>query len=158
MRLRAKSVNNKIEILYKDPDDEEQYKVEVDLYTVEIRTSEDHDPNVKISDDLGLVLRYPKTDMMKTLEGVTSEVDLYFEVVKYCIDKVYDADNVYDVDDYTDNEMNEFIQSLDVGTFKGIQQFLETMPKLYCEAAYKDKAGNDKKVVLQNLNDFFMLG
>lgn len=158
VRLRAKSVNNKIEILYRDSDDEEQYKVEVDLDAVEMRTSPEHDPNVKINEEMGIVLRYPKTDMMKAVEGVTSEIDLYFEVVKYCIDKIYDSETVQNADECTEEELNDFVQSLDVNTFKKIQQFLESMPKLYCEAAYKDKAGKEKKIVLQNLNDFFMLG
>lgn len=158
IKLRGRSINNIIDVVYRDPDDDLDYKLQIDLDGVEIINNPDHNPNIKINEQMGLVLRYPKTDMLKAVEQSTSEVDLYFEVIKYCIDKVYDENEVYDTKDYTDEELVEFITSLDVSTFKEIQKFLETMPKLHYETSYKNSAGVEKKVVLQNLNDFFILG
>lgn len=158
VKLRAKSVNSIIDILYRDADDEEQYKVSVDLDQIEIKTHPDHTPNIKINESLGLVLRYPNTDVVNDLQAAATEVDLYFEIVKHCIAQIYDAEEVYDADDYSKEELQEFVSSLDIQTFKDIQKFLDTMPKLYYEASYTNKVGVEKKVVLQNLNDFFMLG
>ena len=95
---------------------------------------------------------------MTKLAEAKSEVDLYFEVVKYSIEKIYDADNVYNVSDYSEEELDEFLATLDVSSFKEVQKFLETMPKLKYETSYTNSLGNEKKVLLQNLNDFFMLG
>lgn len=158
IKLRGRSINNIIDVTYRDPDDELEYKLQIDLDKVEIINNPDHNPNIQINDQMGLVLRYPKTDMLKAVEQSTSEVDLYFEVIKYCIEKVYDENEVYEAKDYTDEELVEFITSLDVSTFKEIQKFLETMPKLHYETTYKNSEGVEKKVVLQNLNDFFILG
>jgi len=96
--------------------------------------------------------------MMNKLAEAKTEVDLYFEVVKHSIEKIYDADNVYNVSDYTEEELDEFLSTLDVSSFREVQKFLETMPKLRYETSYTNSLGNEKKVVLQNLNDFFMLG
>lgn len=158
IKLRARSVNNKIEVLYKDDEDGQQHKLEVDLDKIEISRDPEHNNNVKINDNLGLILRYPKTDMMKNLSEAKSEVDLYFEVVKHTIEKIYDADNVYNVSDYTEEELDEFLATLDVASFKQVQKFLETMPKLKYETKYTNSLGNEKSIVLNNLNDFFMLG
>jgi hypothetical protein len=158
IKLRGRSINNVIDVTYRDPDDDQDYKLQIDLDKVEIINNPDHNSNIKINDQLGLVLRYPKTDMLKAVEQASSEVDLYFEVIKYCIDKVYDENEVYDTKDYTDEELVDFITSLDVTTFKEIQKFLETMPKLHYETSYTNSNGVEKKVVLQNLNDFFILG
>jgi len=158
IKLRGRSINNIIDVTYRDPDDEQDYTLQIDLDKVDIVNDPDHNSNIKINDQLGLVLRYPKTDMLKAVEQASSEVDLYFEVIKYCIDKVYDENEVYDTKDYTDEELVEFITSLDVSTFKEIQKFLETMPKLHYETSYTNSNGVEKKVVLQNLNDFFILG
>lgn len=158
IKLRGRSINNIIDVTYRDPDDEQDYKLQIDLDKVEIINNPDHNTKVSIGEHMGLVLRYPKTDMLKAVESATSEVDLYFEVIKYCIDKVYDENEVYDTKDYTDEELNEFVTALDVTTFKEIQKFLETMPKLHYETSYTNSAGVEKKVVLQNLNDFFILG
>ena len=158
VKLRSRSINNIIEVTYNDPEDEKQYKIAVDLDKVEIQKDERHNSNIKITDNLGLMLRYPKTDMLQSLEKATSEVDIYFEVIKYTIDKVYDEENVYNANDYSDEDLNEFVTTLDVNTFKQIQLFLETMPRLYYEASYTNSLGTERKVVLQNLNDFFILG
>jgi hypothetical protein len=158
IKLRGRSINNIIDVTYRDPEDEQEYKLKIDLDKVEIKTDPEHTPNVQINDQLGLVLRYPKTDMLQTVEQATSEVDLYFEVIKYCIDRVYDSENVYETKDYTDEELTEFVTTLDVSTFKDIQKFLETMPKLHYETSYTNSMGTERKVVLRNLNDFFMLG
>lgn len=158
VKLRSRSINNVIEVTYTDPEDDAQYKIEIDLDKVEIQRDERHNNTIDITDNMVIVLRYPKTDMLKAVEQSTSEVDLYFEVIKYCIDKVYDADNVYEASEQTEEELQEFVASLNVAVFKQIQLFLETMPKLHYEASYTNSKGTERKVILQNLNDFFMLG
>ena len=158
LKLRARSVNNLVDIYYKDSDDGESYKVTVNLDDVEILKNPEHKTKVEINKDMGLFLRYPKADMVDKIGGVNSEVDMYFEVIKYCIEKIYDNDTVYDVSEYSNEEMDEFVATLDVNTFKKIQHFLETMPRIYYETQYYNKQGIEKKIVLQTLNDFFMLG
>jgi len=158
VKLRARSVNNLIDVTYDDPDDEKQYKIQIDLDKVEIRTDERHSTKIQINDDMGIMLRYPRTDMLQGLDKAESEVDVYFEVIKYCIESVYDAESVYSASETSSEEMDEFITNLDVSTFKQIQLFLETMPKLFYEASYTNSLGTERKVVLQSLNDFFMLG
>lgn len=158
VKLRARSINNIISVTYSDPEDEQQYKLDIDLDQVEIRRDERHNNKIEITDDMGVILRYPKTDMLKAVDQATSEVDLYFEVIKYCIDQVYDAETVYEMSEQEPEEVQEFVASLDVNAFKQIQLFLETMPKLHYETSYTNSQGTERKVVLQNLNDFFMLG
>lgn len=158
IKLRSKSVNNMIDIFYKDVDDGENYKVQIDLEKVEILKDPDHSNKIDIGNGLGIILRYPKADMVDRVGDVTNEVEMYFEVVKYCIEKIFDDDNVYNVDDYTPEDLTEFVTTLDVNTFKKVQRFIETMPRIYYETSYTDKSGVEKKVILQTLNDFFTLG
>jgi hypothetical protein len=60
--------------------------------------------------------------------------------------------------DASDAERDEFVQSIDISTFTKITKFFETMPKMYYEIEYKNSLGHDRKAVLKNLNDFFILG
>jgi len=159
IKLRSKSVNNVIKLSYRDGEDDEVYDFEVDLDKVEMKMDPEHSNKIKINDEgLGMILKYPRTDMIEKIGKVDTEIDVFFEVLKYCIEKVYDAENVYDTKEYEAKDIEEFIQSLDVNTFKQIQKFFETTPKLYYEMEYKNKLGKDKKIVLQNLTDFFTLG
>jgi hypothetical protein len=158
LKLRAKSVGNVIEMRYTDPEDGKQYNVQVNLDDVEIKHFEGHTNKVAITDTTGVILKYPKADMADSLrDDIDSEVELMFEIMRYCMDKFYNAENTYEMADYSKEEVTEFINNLDVDTFKHIQQFMETMPKLYHEVTYKTSEGVEKTVVLQTLNDFFTL-
>lgn len=158
VKLRSKSVSNVIDILYKDPDDEQQYKVSVNLDDVEIKKDKNHTTKIEFSKDLGVIMKYPSLDIGEQLKEVETEVDLFFQLISLCLDKIYDTDNVYSASEYSREEVEEFVSSLDVSAFKQIQKFFETTPKLYYETSYTTKDGKEKKVILQNLNDFFSLG
>lgn len=158
VKLRSRSVNNTVDILYTDPDDGEQYKVTIDLDNVEVRTDPDHSKKIEISPTVGVIMKYPPTDLASKLENVETEVDLFFQLITLCIDQIYDADNVYNASETTLEEIQEFVSSLDVNAFKKMQRFFETLPKIHYETKYTTKDGVEKSVVLQTLNDFFMLG
>jgi hypothetical protein len=158
VKLRSKSVNNKIDIVYRDDEDNEQYKIEIDLDKVEIKVDPNHSKQIALTDKLGIIMKYPPLDIGEKLSNVETEVDLFFSLIKECIEKIYDDEKIYDVTDYSSEEVEEFISTLDVNAFKKIQKFFDTTPKLYYETSYERKDGSTKKVVLQNLNDFFMLG
>lgn len=158
VKLRARSVTHLIELKYTDPDDGSKYDVIVDLDAVEIKEDPRHANKIELTDTSGIVLRYPKTDMINSIKKAETEVDLFFNVIKYCIDKVYDEDSIYALSDFTEEEQNDFLNELDVNTFTKIQTFLETMPRLYYEAAYMTKDGAEKKLILNSLTDFFTLG
>lgn len=158
VKLRAKSVTQIIQLKYTDPDDGQKYDLIVDLDEVEIKSDPKHSNKIQLTDTTGIILRYPRTDMVNSIKKASTEVDLFFEVIKYCIDKVYDEDTVYNLADFTEDEVNEYVNDLDVNTFTKIQTFLETMPKLHYEVKYMNKEGVEKSLVLSSLTDFFTLG
>lgn len=158
LKLRGKSVGNTIELKYTDPTDNHRYDIVVNVDDVEMKFDEEHTTQIEITEKSGIVLRYPKADVTEKLTtNLNSEVEMLFELMKYCIDKVYDEENVYEISEYSDDQVNEFLEALDITTFKKIQKFIETMPKLYHEVAYTRKDGSEGKVILQTLNDFFTL-
>lgn len=158
VKLRSKSVNNKIEILYKDPEDEQQYKIEIDLDKVEVKKDPSHSNKIELNPQLGIIMKYPPLDIADKITEVDSEIDLFFQLIRVCIDQIYDEENVYNINEYKQEEVEEFITSLDVNAFKKIQKFFDTTPKLYYEVEYQRADGSKRNLVLQNLNDFFTLG
>lgn len=158
IKLRAHSINNIIELTYVDNEDGDRYKFEIDLNEVELLVDPTHTNKIKINDEVGVVLKYPKPNFAEDAEEVNSELDLFFVMMNKCIDYVYDADKKYLAKDYTQSEMEEFLASLDVNTFKQMQNFFNTLPKLYHKIEYTNKQGNVRTIELTTLNDFFMLG
>ena len=59
--------------------------------------------------------------------------------------------------DFTEKELDEFLESLNTKQFQEIQNFFETMPKLKHEVKFKNpKTKKNNKVTLEGLNSFFV--
>ena len=157
LNLRSKSVGNVAEISLKDPDDEKVYTVEVDLDKVEIVRGEELDSKIALSDEIGVIMKYPSMkDMMQfTNLNDTSNADNAFNIIMSSIEKVYDTDNVYEAADYTKEELEEFVMSLSSRQFQLIQEYFNNAPKISKKVDYVRDDGTIKEVLLEGLNDFF---
>lgn len=155
IKLRARSVQNIITLSYRDHDDGKVYDVEVNLDEVEVIEDGDVNNLVPISKDSGLKLKYPQLDIMNSVEKINDPLEFNFAIMQACIDSVYDGDNVYKTSEFTREEVQRFLDGLDVKTYQAIQKFIEAMPRLEHKVSYTNS--NDKKVeiVLKTLTDFF---
>ena len=157
VKLRARSVNNIVNLSYRDLEDNKIYDFDVNLDEVQVKRIEGHTNKIKINDKLGVVLRYPTTDIY-TKVNFAEDQDASVGTIRWCLDSVFDEENVYLIKDYTPQEVDEFIFDLDVEALNGIMEFIRTIPKLHYEIKYKNSLGNEKTIVLDSLSDFFTLG
>ena len=164
MHLRAKSVNNIVQLKYKDKEDDQIYDFEVDIDTIQPIINEDRVSEVEVNNGLMIKLKDPTMSAIKSCgmdldqaqEGVEvdgSKSEAVFKLVAHCIEKVWDSKEVYD--DFTIDEAIEFVGSIDVKSFEGIQEFFEKAPKLTHTLKYTNSMGNDRSIVLQGVADFF---
>jgi len=158
IKLRARSVNNVIKLRYRDNEDNQSYDVECNLDEVQIVHSEGHTNIIQINDSMNMVMRYPRAELMQSLNPEMSESEIFFELLSNCIDEVIENGNHHDAKNSSKEEVEEFIASLDVNTFQKIQEFFQTMPKIRHELKYTNSLGNERTLVLDNINDFFTLG
>lgn len=159
LKLRARSVNNIVKLSYRDTEDEEVYDFELDLDKIEITYPEESiDPVIKITDDVGMTMKYPAASITDKMGVFENDVELMTFFIVNCIDTIYDADDVYVASEYSDKEITEFLDGLDVKTFDKIRKFFESMPKLYHKFEYTNKLGSERVIELTNLRDFFMWG
>ena len=158
LKLRSRSVNNIIKLRYKDNEDEKSYDLELNLDDVEVKTFKDHNNKIEINKEIGFTMKYPKVSITEKLKDAKNQTDVFFEMLKSSIDIIYEGKNEYNALDSSDEELEEFIQDLDVKTFNKIQKFYETIPRLYHELKYTNSLGNERVVRLETLNDFFTLG
>lgn len=158
LKLRAKSINNVVKLRFRDREDDKIYDFDVNLDDVEIKIDPNHTNKIKVNDEIGILMRYPDVSMATAVGNVESADELFTKVVLYCIDSIYDKEKVYPAIESTEEELTEFLDSLDHSTFEKIQQFFDTMPKLYHELHYKNELGNERTIVLDSVKDFFTLG
>lgn len=156
LKLRARSVNNIIKLSYRDNEDDQLYDFEIDLDKIEVEMPEGVDPKIKINDNVGMTMKYPSAGIADKLTEFENEVELLTFFITNCIDTIYDENDVYIASEYSDKELGEFVDSLDVNTFDKIREFFEKIPRMRHVINYKNKMGNDRVIELSSIKDFFM--
>jgi len=157
LKIRAKSVNNIVELSYRDTEDNKLYDFKVNLDNIEITYNKKNNNKIQINDTAGIVMKFPEARISEKLGDLTGTA-AEFKIIELCVDKIYDGDAVYRSEEMAPNELSEFIDNLDVKTFNKIKEFFDTMPKLYHKINYKNANGNDRSIELSSLKDFFTLG
>tara|TARA_R110002153_G_scaffold33259_4_gene100430 strand:- start:955 stop:1653 length:699 start_codon:yes stop_codon:yes gene_type:complete len=154
LQLRARSVQNIVELKYRDKEDKKVYDFEIDLDDVHPTINPDHVNTIMLNDTLGMELRDPTLNMMEHLDVENMEDSKnVFKLISKCTVKVWDENEVYD--DFTEAEMEEFLGGMDATTFTKLKVFFDTAPKLRHELNYKNSEGNDRVIKLEGLSDFF---
>ena len=149
-------MNNIVKLTYRDNEDDELYNFEVNLDDIEIQMPENVDNKIKVTNNVGLTMKYPSAAITDKLNReFETQIELLTFFITSCIDTIYDEENVYIASEYSEKELNEFIDGLDVSTFDKIRAFFETMPKVSHTITYTNKLDNERKIELNNLKDFF---
>ena len=124
LHLRANSVSNKAKFNINDPESKKPIVVELDLKEVNVQHNDDHNSLIKLDDKVSLQMKYPTYETISLFDNMDNMVDTTFGMIKYCVDKVLvGEEEVYEFKDYSDKEIDEFIDSLTTEHFKNIQTF-----------------------------------
>jgi hypothetical protein len=155
LKLRARSVNNLVELKYKDKEDDKIYTFEVDLDNIDITYDENHTNKIKINDQYTILMKYPGIDLPDEIKTVSQD-DVFYKMIVSCIDKIYNKNEIFLMNEYSFEEAKNFIDNLDVPTFEKIQNFFSTMPKLLHRLEYVNANGTPRVIDIQGIKDFFM--
>ena len=159
LQIRAKSIGEISKFKVLCPDDKKTYAdVEVDLSKINVEVDDKHTNKIIVDENrnLGVVLKYPTMNVLKsgTMENAT--IEQIFEVLGDCVDHIFEGDKIYPSKDSTPQEIKEFFEGLSQESFSKIKVFFDTMPRLRHELEITIPVTNVKtKVVLSGLNDFF---
>ena len=159
LNVRGKSIGEKIEVMVTCPDDEKtQVPMSINIDSIQVQKSDDHNPNIKLDDTYTLKMRYPSlNEFIKTnFNAEDIKVDDTFDLIASCVDQVYSEEESWTQQDCTKKELTEFIEQLNSAQFKEIEKFFDTMPKL--SHTVKVKNPNTKvesEIVIEGLQNFF---
>jgi len=130
LKLRSKSVGEKVEVSVICPDDEEtRTDVSVDISKIECNMLDDHSNIVNITDTVKIVFKYPLLSTFKSAKN-TKETEMMFKMINDCVQEIHYGEDVYNKIDMSEKDINDFVESLSTEQFKNIGKFFETMPKL----------------------------
>lgn len=158
LKLRARSVNNIIDVSYRDNEDDEVYDFKIDLDEVELKVKEDISNIIMITENIGIKMKYPSVTILDNIPDTEDAAGVVDYLIKSCIDQIFDQENVYPVNDHTDAELTEFLDSMDIEAFGKIREFFDNLPQMYHKLEYTNKNGNKRTIELTTLSDFFIWG
>ena len=161
LQIRAKSVGEIVKVKLLCPDDSKTYAdVEIDLSKVEVHVDEEHTNNIVIDEKkkLGMIMSYPTINSAKGRDPKKEKTRAMFDILANSIYQIYEGDKIHTPADYSNEEMQKFIDSLDSKTYKKINDFFDTMPKLKQDIELENpKTKVKSKLTLSGLSDFFVL-
>ena len=158
LKIRSKSIDNIVELAYKDNEDGEIYKFTINLEEIEVKFPENQQLKLMINSDSGIMLKYPSATLLNDdtfFEETDVQNRLDYMIIN-CIATIFDSETVYKASQYSIEELKTFINELPIQTYNNINDFLTSMPTIYHELNYTNKNGKEVKIVLNTLNDFFM--
>ena len=163
LRLRAKSVGEKVTIGLKPygcPKNEgglceNTTEVEINLEEVKVTKNKASSSKIMLDDKVGIKMKYPDINTIN-LTGANTTDAAGMNIIRDCIDMIYTEEETHERGSFTDEELDEFIDSLNSQQFKLIREFFDNMPVLKHIVKYKcNTCGEKKETTLQGLNSFF---
>lgn len=155
LQLRAVSVDDVLTVSYRDNQDEKIYDFDIKLKDIKIDIPKETKNIIKITDDIGMIMKYPSTKLYEDKEFLNEKDEQIFKLIVRCVDKIYKGDEIYDLRDYSSSEIEDFLENLSVKVFEQVQTFFENCPKLHHTIKYKNSLGIERTIELNSLNDFF---
>jgi len=157
LKIRQKSISETVTVNLLCPDDNETY-VETEINNIML--DEDHNTECTLGkdangNDCSITMNYPSVEATLLASNETSSVERIFYVLKSCVETIKFGDDIYNVVDISNEELDEFVDSLTQDQFATLQAFFDTMPKLRHKVEITNPNTKVKSTVtLEGLSDF----
>jgi hypothetical protein len=158
LRIRGKSVGEKIELNLLCPDDgETRVKTTLNLEDVGVNQKLGHTSEISITDKIKIIMNYPTINQMVGLKSDGDEgINQVIDMMKRCIHEVHDGETVHSKIDMSESDLDEFIESLTTEQFESLGAFFDTMPKVaHSIEVTNPKTKKKGQVVIEGIQSFF---
>jgi hypothetical protein len=165
LNLRARSMGENVNLNYKCinevPTENGTTKCnnivnfELNLLNIKPKIDEKHKNRIEINDQIGLIMKYPKLEMISSI-GFGDEKSV-LELILSCIDSIYDSETMYYTKDVSREELETFVDSLPTAVIEKIKLFFDTMPRVREKINFKcNKCNYEEDITLEGLDSFFV--
>tara|TARA_B100000519_G_C14079484_1_gene360792 strand:- start:54 stop:761 length:708 start_codon:yes stop_codon:yes gene_type:complete len=157
LRIRGKSVGEKIELSLLCPDDNEtRVEKNINLEDIDVTMKVGHTNEINITDQVKMIMRYPTLNDMIDMNPDTANTEDVFKMIKRCVLEIRDSDTIYNRVDISESELEEFVDSLTGDQFERLTEFFDTMPKVqHAVEVTNPKTKKKGQVVIEGIQSFF---
>lgn len=157
-QLRSKSVGESATVGVKCKECDVKNDVDVQLDKVYVDVPSTDKKTIKLTDTIGVTLKYPSVNATVVAQGDTnkSNVERIFDLIVACIDSIYTQDEVFDASEQSEQELKDFIESLNTKQFNKIREFVETIPSASIDVDFMcTSCGKNNSFNIKGLGNFF---
>ena len=167
MNMRARSVEEIVDLKYKcnnvvkDENDEPvqctgTVGFKFNLLEIVPTKHEGHTNQIKLTENLGVCLKYPTFEMVKKYEDM-DENQVLTHVLVDCIEYIFDKDQIYYAKDSTKQEIEEFIDSMQQKDLEKFKDFFDKMPEIKKDVKFKcPKCNYEEEITIKGMQNFFV--
>jgi len=158
LRIRGKSVGEKIELNLLCPDDgETRVKTKLNLEDIGVNMKAGHTNEISITDKIKIIMNYPTLNDMVGMSGKENAgFNEVIDMMKRCVHEVHDGETIHSKIDMSESDLDEFIESLTTEQFQGLADFFDTMPKVaHSIEVTNPKTKKKGEVVIEGIQSFF---
>ena len=159
LQIRAVSVGEIVDLNITCEDDgTTKVPYKMNLTEVRVTFPEDHSNKIMLSDNMGLIMKYPQFDIFisGSIIGEIPNTENVVEIIGGCIDQIFDGEDVYDSSTTSKKEFVQFLENLTNSQFAKIQKFFESSPKLeHTIKLTNPNTGVENAIVISGLSNFF---
>ena len=154
LNIRGKAVGD-ISTISFEHECGEIIKLDIDLSKVKIVKNKKYSDLVKLTDNIMIRLSPPGIDNVIGA-GDKNQIDMVMEIIRDSIVEIIEGEDVFSAQDHTREELEEFLDSLNSGQFKKLQDYYESLPKMKQDIEYTcEKCGKTETETLEGLASFF---
>jgi hypothetical protein len=155
LNIRARSISETADIVINC---ECGAKIEhtMDITNLEIVKEKDLSNKVMLTEETGVVLRYPRFEEMLDIYDNVNTMKIV-DLVTNCIDAVFTKDDYFDSTSYTSEELSSFVNTFTKKQFDRLEEFFRKIPKIVqhiekeCPSCKKIN-----KVDIEGIQNFFV--
>jgi hypothetical protein len=162
INLRAKSVGEIVESKYKcnnivgDKECGNIMETEVDLQKIVVQTNDSVSPEIKLTPQITIKLKYPEFGIVQDSLKYDSIAETTFNMISESIEYIYDGEQFYYGTEAEPGEMLEFVEGMNQEQFSKVENFFNNLPKLKKEIEIDcSKCGYHHKIEIEGLESFF---
>jgi len=158
LRIRSISIGNKIKLTFQDTEDGKSREFEINLDDVKVVFPDKDYSKIIVDDNISLILKYPNISLYddKAFLNLSGEKALE-ELAIRCLSKIHNGTGVIDAKFLPNEKRAEWLNELPIEAYNQIRDFFIHLPIMKYEIDYVNDNGNQRKITLSTLNDFFML-
>lgn len=129
---------------------------DLDLSKATVVNLEKKKSDIRLSDKLGLTMRYPTLEEIGLIEN-SPDSETVFSVIRNCVQTIYTDLEVNTRDSFTDQELREWLENMTDDQFREIENFVIDSPYLYSELLNTcKKCEKDTMFKLRGIKSFFV--